>query len=223
MRPDLMDIIAISFTNLWIDVMSFLPSLLIALVVVIVGWLLGSLFKSLVVRIFKTLNVNSFLEAAGVDALVRRAGYPLRSGEFVGSLVKWFVVLVFLIAALEILHLEQVTIFLRDVVLSYLPNVIVAVLILVVASMVAQVAATSIGAASRAAGFRAADLMSSFARYAIIVFAVLAALNQLKIAPELVQTLFMGIVFAVSLAFGLAFGLGGRESASRYIEEITRK
>lgn len=223
MRPELVDMIALSFTNLWVDVMTFLPMIVVALIVIIVGWLLGSLLKSIVVRIFRTLNVNSLLETAGVDVLVRRAGYPLKAGEFVGGLVKWFVILVFLITALEILRLEQVTIFFREVVLRYLPNVIVAVLILLVASAVANVAGASIAAAARAAGFRAADLMASLARYALIVFAVLAALNQLKIAPELVQTLFMGIVFAASLAFGLAFGLGGREAAARYIEEMTRK
>ncbi|MEX2340775.1 MAG: hypothetical protein WD605_00435 [Candidatus Paceibacterota bacterium] len=223
MGLDLIDQITLSFMNLWADVMSFLPALVVALIVILVGWVLGSFVKTLIVSIFRTLNVNKLLESAGADDLVRRTGYPLKAGEFVGSLVKWFVILVFFVAALEILRLEQVTVFLREVVLGYLPNVIVAVLILLIASIVAQVISSSVVATARAAGFRSANLLGGVARYAVIVFAALAALNQLQIAPELVQTLFMGIVFAASLAFGLAFGLGGREAASRYIEEISRK
>lgn len=222
MRPNLVDEITFSFNSLWADVMNFLPAIMVALIVVIVGWLIGSILKSVVVRLFQALNVNGLLATAGVDDLVKRAGYPLKAGEFVGGLVKWFIILVFLITALEILRLEQVTLFLREVVLGYLPNVIVAVLILLVASVVAQVASASVAAAARASGFRTADLLASVTRYAIIVFAVLAALNQLEIAPELVQIMFTGIALAAALAFGLAFGLGGKDAAARYIDKMTR-
>ena len=127
----------------------------------------------------------------------------------------------FIVAALDILKLDQVTIFFRDVVLGYLPKVIVSVLILLGAMVVANVASASVVAGARAAGFKAADLLGSVTRYAIILFAILAVLNQLEIAPELVQTLFMGIVFAASLAIGLAFGLGGKEAAAKYIAKMT--
>ncbi|MEX0930661.1 MAG: hypothetical protein WDZ68_00020 [Candidatus Paceibacterota bacterium] len=221
MRPDVINSLEVSFNNLLADVIQYLPQIVMALVVVIIGWIIGAIAKQIIVRIFEVLRVNAALDAAGVDALTERAGYKLKAGEFVGTLIKWFIIIVFIVAALEILQLDQVTQFFREVVLGYLPNVIVAVLILLGASVVANVASVSVAAGARAAGFRAADLLASVARYAIIVFAVLAALNQLEIAPELVQTLFMGIVFAAALAFGLAFGLGGKEAASRYINDIT--
>lgn len=212
-----------SFQQLWVETLQFLPLLLAAIVIVVAGAIAGAILRRVTERVFQTLKVDEALAAAQLDQLVKRAGYTLRSGAFVGALVQWFVIIVFFVAALDILALDEVTIFFREVVLGYLPQVIVAVLILVVASVVANVAATSVRAAATAAHISAASLLSAVARYAILLFAVLAALNQLAIAPELVQTLFMGIVFAASLAFGLAFGLGGRDAARAYLESLTRR
>ena len=211
-----------SFYGLWQEVLMFMPEIVLALVVLIVGWIIAGSLKHVVERTFKALKVNEALDAAGVDAITKRAGYDLKAGQFVGTLVKWFVIIVFFIAALDILNLDQVNLFFREVVLGYLPKVIVAVLILLVAVVVANVAGKSVTAGARATGFGAADMLGSVARYAILIFAVLAALSQLEIAPEMVQILFMGIVFAASLAAGLAFGLGGRDAASRYIDKISR-
>lgn len=221
MTNDLVMTLKYSFQGLWGDLVSFLPEVLLALVVLIAGWIVGGILKRIVERVFTTLKINNALDAAGVDELTERAGYQLKAGQFVGTLVKWFVILVFIMAALEILRLDQVTVFFRDVVLGYLPQVIVAVLILLGAMVLANIASASVVAASRAAGFKTPELLGSVARYAIVLFAILAALNQLAIAPELVQTLFMGIVFGASLAFGLAFGLGGKEAASQYIRKLT--
>lgn len=222
MNPYVFDSIELSFYTLYANVMTYMPQILLALVVVLVGWIIGAVLARIIVRIFAALKVNTALEAAGINTFAARTGYPFQAGEFVGALVKWFVIIVFFVAALDILNLDQVTIFFREVVLEYLPKVIVAVLILLVATLVANVASASVAGTARAAGFATADLLASVTRYAIIVFAVLAALNQLEIAPELVQMLFAGIVFAASLAFGLAFGLGGRDAASRYVNDMTR-
>lgn len=223
MEQDLFTTLEESFRGLWNDVLQFLPEILLAAVVVIIGWIIGGLLKGLIERIFTKLRVNEALDAAGVDKLTDRAGYKLKAGFFVGTLVKWFVILVFIVAALEILNLDQVNVFFRDVVLGYLPKVIVAVLILLIATVVANVASASVSAGSRAAGFGASDMLASLTRYAILVFAVLAAMSQLEIAPEMVQTLFTGIVFAAALATGLAFGLGGKEAAAKYVSEMTGK
>lgn len=212
-----------SFQSLWIEVVAFLPQIVLAILIVIAGWIIGGIFKHVVERVFSTLKVNQLLDAAGADKLTERAGYKLNAGVFVGVLIKWFVIIVFFVAALDVLNLDQVTVFFRDVVLGYLPQVIVAVLILFVAMIVANVVHKSVEAGARAANFAAAELLGNVARYAILVFAVLAALNQLQIAPSLAEMLFAGFVFATSLALGLSFGLGGRDAASRYIESATRK
>lgn len=223
MNTDWVQVLQYSFQSLWIEVVSFLPQFLFALLILVVGWIVGGVLKHVIEKIFSTLKVNQLLDAAGVDQLAERAGYKLNAGTFVGSLVKWFVIVVFFVAALDVLNLDQVTVFFRDEVLGYLPQVIVAVLILFGAMIVANMLHKSVEAGARAAGFRSAELLGNVARYAIILFAVLAALSQLQIAPNLVEMLFAGFVFAASLALGLAFGLGGRDAASRYVDSVTTK
>lgn len=223
MSTDWVIVLQNSFQSLWLELMAFLPLLVLALLIVIVGWILGEVFKRVVERLFATLKVNQLLDAAGADKLTARAGYKLNAGFFVGVLIKWFVIIVFFVAALDVLNLDQVTVFFRDVVLGYLPQVIVAVLILFVAMILANVVHKSVEAGARAAEFSAPKLLGNFARYAILVFAVLAALSQLEIAPNLVEMLFAGFVFAAALALGLAFGLGGRDAASRYVDSAMRK
>lgn len=223
MSTDWIIVLQDSFRSLWIEVVAFLPLLLLALLIIIAGWIIGGVLKQIVERIFATLKVNQLLDAAGADKLSERAGYKLQAGVFVGALVKWFVIIVFFVAALDVLNLDQVTVFFRDVVLGYLPQVIVAVLILFVAMILANLVHKSVEAGARAANFAGAELLGNVARYAILVFAVLAALSQLQIAPNLVEMLFAGFVFAASLALGLSFGLGGRDAAARYIESATRK
>ena len=122
--------------------------------------------------------------------------------------------------ALEVLGLSRVTVFLQQVVLLYLPQVIVAVLILVLAAIVAETAKNIIAGSARAAGAHSGNLAGTVAKYAIWITAILAVLNQLGVATEFVQTLFTGIVVAIALGFGLAFGLGGKEAASRTIERV---
>jgi hypothetical protein len=221
MLNDIMVPIQVAFGNMWGDVITFMPMLLTALLVLIVGWIIGGVLKGVVQTVFKRMKVNEALDAAGVDVLTERAGYKLKAGLFVGTLVKWFVIAVFFVAALDILRLNEVTAFVREVVLGYLPNVIVAVLILIAASIVANLASAAVVSAVRAAQMKSAELFGKIAYYAIVTFAVLAVLNQLKIAPELVQMLFAGLVFASALALGLAFGLGGRETAAQYLERMT--
>jgi len=152
--------------------------------------------------------------------VVSRAGYHLDSGAFLGTLVKWFIILVFLIAALQILNLSAVTFFLQAVVVSYLPNVIIAVLILLVTAVIAEVAQGVVAGGARAAGITAAGLAGTVARWAIWIFGITAALSQLQIAQGIIQPLFTGVVVALSLAFGLAFGLGGQEAASSFLSKV---
>jgi len=126
-----------AFTEMWVELIQFAPSLLVALIVLLAGTMIASSLKHIVERLFKRTGVNAALDAAGAGEITQRAGLNLNAGTFVGTLVKWFVLLVFFIVALDILHLSEVTIFLRDVVIGYLPQVIIAVLILMVAVIVA--------------------------------------------------------------------------------------
>lgn len=221
MQTSWSQVLEYSFQTIWVEFVSILPQVVVAALVLIVGWMLGGALRSVIVSVFKRLKVDSALDAAGVDDLAKKAGYALNSGAFVGALVKWFVIIVFFVAALDILNLDQATAFLTQIVLGYLPLVIVSVVILFGGLILGSVVEKFVIAGGKATSFASSQLLGKFANYSIVVFTILAVLNQLQIAPELVQLLFAGLIFGLSLAFGLAFGLGGREAAAHYLHKAT--
>jgi hypothetical protein len=208
-----------SFMNLFFGLVAYIPQLLGAIVVFIIGWIIGAALGRVVAQVIGSLRVDQALRAAGVERVLERAGFQLNAGAFLGMLIKWFFVLAFLIAALDVLGLTQVTMFLTAVVLGYLPRVIVAVLILLAAAVIAEAAQRVVSGSARAANLHAANFLGTLARWAIWIFALLAALDQLGVTP-FIQTLFTGIVVALALAFGLAFGLGGQQAASKWLEKV---
>lgn len=209
-----------SFNDVWFTIVSFVPAILAAAVIFIIGWVIGMILAKVIEQVVDVLRIDDALKASGVTEAVKDAGFHLNAGRLLGALVKWFVIIVFLMTALEILGLVRVTIFLQQVVLAYIPQVIVAVLILIIAAVVAEVVRSVVTGSSRAAGVKQANMAGAIAKWAIWIFAVLAALNQLGVAAAFWQTLFTGIVVALSLAFGLAFGLGGKDAAARFIEKM---
>jgi small-conductance mechanosensitive channel len=214
------DVLSQSFQNISYGLMAFIPNLIVAIVIFIVGWLIGVGLGRVVKQIIDALRVDSALRPTGIENVLSRAGFELSSGKFLGFLVKWFFIVVFLVASLDVLHLTTVNLFISDVVLGYLPQVIVAVLILFVAALVAEAAERLIAGSARAASVQSAGFIGKVARYAIWIFAILAALDQLNVAPAFMQTLFTGVIIAVALAVGLAFGLGGQKTAERYLEHL---
>jgi hypothetical protein len=214
------DVLNQSFQSLFYGLVAFIPNLVVALIIFIVGWLVGIGVGRVVTQVVDSLRIDQALRSAGVEKIFTRAGFTLSAGKFLGFLVKWFFIIVFLVAALGVLHLDAVNTFITTVVVGYLPNVIVAVLILLVAAVVAEAAQRVVTGGAKAAQLRAAGLFGQVARYAIWLFAILAALNQLQVASAFVQTFFTGIVIAASLALGLAFGLGGQAAAAKYIERM---
>lgn len=214
-------ILATTVQSMWIELARVMPSMLVALVLLILGWIVGMGLARIVSQVVDTLKVDAALRSAGVDKLVERAGHTMNAGAVLGGLVKWFVIAIFLVAALEVLNLTQVTAFLSQVVFFYLPQVIVAVLILLIAAVVADFTQGVVVSAAKAAEIGSPYFVGSVARWSIWIFAILAALDQLAVASAFVQTLFTGIVVAVSLALGLSFGLGGQQAAGRYIERVS--
>ncbi len=214
------DVVLNSFQNLWVGVISFLPNLIVALVIFILGWIIGALLGRVVAQVLRSLKIDEALAKTGVKHVFDKAGLEINSGGFFGGLVKWFVIVAFLVASFEVIGLTQVTRFLQDVVLSYLPQVIIAALILVVPAVVGEIARKIVSASAKTAGISTANLIGSISTWAVWIFGVSAALIQLGIAESLINTLFMGLVVALSLGLGLSFGLGGQAAAGRFIEEI---
>src|SRR3989344_5223367 len=216
------DVLSVSFRNLWLGVVDFVPNLIVAIIILLVGWGIGVLFSRVVSQIIKAIKVDEGLRRAGVEDFLARGGLSLNSGAFLGGLVRWFILLVFLIGAFEVLGLSQVTSFLRDI-LDYLPQVIVAVLILIAAGMVADAMKSIVLSSAKSAEVSSAGFLATVTKWVIWIFAILVALSQLGIAEGFLQTIFTGLVVALSLGLGLAFGLGGQEAASRVIEKMSKE
>lgn len=214
------DVFARSLQSVWYGVAGFLPKLVIALIIFAIGWVLAALIEKLIETIFKSLKVDAALKSAGLEDVVKRAGHNLNSGLFVGAIVKWFVIVVFLIASFDVLGLSQVNNFLSDIV-SYLPQVIVAILILMAAVIVGSAMQKVVAASARAAHVKMAELLGRVTKWAIWIFAILTALFNLGIAPW-IQTIIVAIFAGAALAAGLAFGLGGKEAAAKAIEKTIR-
>ena len=216
---DWSDVIMGSFQNMWAGVISFIPNFIAAIVLFLVGWLIAVILGRLVAQIINTIKLDVALRGAGFDKVVEKGGYTLNSGGFIGALVKWFFIVVALVAALDILKLTAVTSFLKDDILGYLPKVIIATLILLVSVVIAQVIQKLVVSSAKAANVHGAIVLGAVAKWAILVFAALQALSiliDIQIILSFLGTILMGVVAALALAFGL----GGKEAAARYIEKV---
>lgn len=212
-----------SFQGLWSGIILFIPNLIVAIVILLIGWAIGVIVGKAITRFVHSIKLDEALKRAGFEEVVKKAGLNLNSGKFIGKLVEYFVVIVFLIASFDVLGLSQVTSFLQQVVLGYLPQLIIAVLILLVGSVVGDVLSRIVTASARTASLSSASMLGIVAKWAVWIFAVLVALSQMGIAGAFIQTLFTGFVVAVSLALGLSFGLGGQEAASEAIKNVKHK
>lgn len=218
---NLVDVVGTSLNGVWGGVIAFLPKFVVALIIFIIGWIVGSILGKVVAQFVKAVKLDNMLKSVGTDSVMERAGMHLDSGEFFGTIVKWFFVVVFLVASMDVLGLTQVNYFLQDV-LSYLPRVFVAALIIAIGAIVAHGISGVISGGAKATAVPSAKFAGGIAKWAIWIFAVLAAIAQLGIAGAFAQTLFTGLVAMLALAGGLAFGLGGKDAAARYIDNLRK-
>ena len=212
------DAIVISLQEAILSVTNFVPALIGALIIFFIGWIVAVSLGKVVEHIIDALHVDELFSKLEVGKSLEKAGVDLEAGALMGALVKWFLIIVFLLASVNILGLNQVSDFLRDVLL-YIPNIVVAAFIIIIAALVSDVVEKIVRASAEAFGSRG-PLVGVIARWAIWVFAFVAVLLQLGIAPALVQTLMTGLVAAVAIALGLAFGLGGRDVAASFLERV---
>ncbi len=209
-----------SLMGLWAGFISFVPSLLGAIILFIVGWIVGTVIGKAIAQVLSALKLDKLFESAGASDLMNRAGLKLNVGGFLGGVVKWFIVVVFLMASLEIMGLTQVNDFLREAVLFYLPKVIIASLVLIIATVISDTMKKLVEASAKAANVRSANMLGSVVKYAIWTFAFIIALSELGIASSFMQILFTGLIAALAIACGLAFGLGGKDAAARAVERF---
>lgn len=208
--------------GLWEGFLKFIPALIGAIIVFIIGWFISVGVGKLITEILKRLQFNRLFEKEGLKRALEKAEIKIDASGFIGAIVKWVLVIVFLLAAVEILGLVQFADFLKNV-LGYIPNVVAAALIFVVAVIIADILEKIIRAAVEGIKARYAHLAGAIAKWAIWVFAILAILMQLKVAPALIQILFTGFVALIVLGAGIAFGLGGKEFAAEALDALKRR
>jgi hypothetical protein len=205
-----------SLSNLWAQVLSFLPALIGAVVVFIIGLIVAALLAKLVERIVYYLRIDSILKKAELETYFERANIRLDVGVFLGKLVYWFILLAFLLAASDILNFAAFSAFLNAV-LAFIPNVVIAVLIMLAAMVVANFLRQLVAASVAGARLNHAKGLGALTWWVVVVFGFLTALPQIGVNTAVIQTLVMGLIAMLALAGGLAFGLGGKEHASRFL------
>ncbi|MDI6603429.1 MAG: hypothetical protein QME57_05005 [Patescibacteria group bacterium] len=208
--------------NLWQGFLEFIPKLIGALIIFLIGWLIAVGIGKLITEILKRLQFNKIFERGAWKEALEKAEVKIDASGFIGTICKWILVIVFLLAAVEILGLVQFADFLSKV-LAYLPNVVVAALIFVVAVIIADIAEKIIRAGVESAKVGYGGMAGAIVRWSIWIFAILAILMQLKIASELILTLFTGFVAMLAIAGGIAFGLGGKDVAAGILENLKKK
>ncbi|MFZ2150129.1 MAG: hypothetical protein WAV15_03140 [Minisyncoccia bacterium] len=213
------DVFTQSLQTLWWNFVQFTPRLVIAIVFFVVGWLLGSLIARAIEQVFNSLKIDGLFSSIGADNFLRKAGMNLNTGYFVGQVVRWFIIIVFLLPSLNIVGLYDVASFLKDDVLGYLPQVIIAAFVLIIAALVSEALSKTVLATSKAMNLRAANMLATVAKYAVWVFAFIIALGKLGL-NDYMSILFSGIIAMLALGGALAFGLGGKEHASRLISRL---
>ncbi len=210
-----------SFQLLWINFIQFTPKLIVAIVFFIVGWVLGTVVARALEQVFGTLKIDNLLRSIGIENFFKKAGMNLNSGLFIGEVVKWFIIVVFLIPSLDLVGLTSIKDFLQNDVLGFLPKVIVAALILIISSIVAEALKKTVVASAKNMNLTSANMLGAIAKYAVWIFAFIIALGQLGVADYYMSVLFTGIVAMLSIGGALAFGLGGRDAAARFIAKVS--
>ena len=194
-----------------------IPKIIAFAVILVVGWFIASLIARVAAALLRGIRFNELSARSGFAGFVRNIGVETDPAGFLALVAKWFIRLIVLVVAFDALGLPAVSDVLRQLLL-WLPNLAVGIVVLVIGGLLANAAAGVLRGATASAGFRHPDIIANVARAAVWVFAIIVAVNQIGIAQELVNTLFMGAVALVVLAFGLSFGLGGRDIAHKLLD-----
>ena len=208
-----------SFLN---QMSAFLPKLIGALVILIVGWIIAKVVRSLAVKGLKLIRLDVLVEKSGIDEFLKQGGLQLTMQGLLAGLLYWLIMLIVLLAASNSLGLQVASDLFSKIVL-YIPNVIVAVIVLILGAFFARLVKGILLTYLNNVGVEGAATISTLAQYAIIVFVTFTALEQLAIGRELIVSAFELAFGAVCLALALAFGLGGRDWAASIFGNLRKK
>ncbi len=222
MITDWSSITLLALQDAWQGFLTFIPVLLGAIIVFVIGWIISIGVGRVIAEILNRLKFNKLFERTGWSEALTKAELKVTPSNFIGAICKWILVIVFLLASVEILGFVQFADFLKSVI-GWLPNLVVAIAIFVVAIIIADILEKIVKAAIKRIEIKYAEFLGIVVRWAVYIFAGLAVLLQLGVTPSIINTLVIGLVGTIALALGLSFGLGGKDAAAKLIEEIRGK
>ncbi|MFH0739656.1 MAG: hypothetical protein V1819_00880 [bacterium] len=208
--------------SFWGGIASFVPKLIGAAIIFIIGWLIAVWVGKLLTMVLKKAKFDSIFVKAKWQEAMEKADFKMEMSEFVGALIKWILIIVFLSVAVEILGMNQFAGFLGGIV-DWLPNVVISVAIFIVAVIASEFLGKMMKAFVGKMNVKYVGMVGAIVKWAIWIFALLAILGQLGIAPEIIQILVTGVVALIVIAGGLAFGIGGKDMAKETLENLKEK
>lgn len=198
------------------------PQIIGALLVLLIGWLIAKFIKKVAIKLLKVVRLNWLTEKSGIDKFLKDGGLKITATDLIGSLIYWIIMLIVIMSALNILQLTIAEDLFGQIIL-YIPNIIISILILLIGSYAAKFVSQAITVSLINMNENSAQLIGKISYYAIIVLTVFIVLSQLNIAENIVTIAFLLIFGAFCLAFGLAFGLGGKEYAADLLKKLKEK
>jgi small-conductance mechanosensitive channel len=216
---NVLDAISVAWEDVIQRIIGFIPEIVAAIVILIVGWIIAILLDRLVDRVLRSVGLQDLFDKIRLENVIKRSGVGFDTTALLGRLLKWVVLLIAFLAATDVLGLDQVAIFFNQI-LAYVPNVVVSVAVLIMAAVLASFLANVVKGGLQAGSLGYASFLGEVVRWAIWIFAILIVLYQLGIAAPLIATIFTGVVALFAIAGGLAFGLGGQDQAREVLENL---
>lgn len=211
-----------SWTSIWDRFVNFLPNLIGAALIIVIGWLVGMVVAIIIDRLFRIIGLQTLFEKAKVEDILKKGSVGKDATALLAAVAKWIIYLVAFIAAANTLKLPDVANFLNAI-LAFMPQAVAAGLILLIGLVVAHFLSNVVKGSLMAAGLHMADAVALVVRYTIIIFAFMAALSQVGLAQNMINTLFLGVIAFLAIAGGLAFGLGGKDAAQDLIDRVRKE
>jgi hypothetical protein len=212
-----------SLASFWANIWQFLPAILLAIILFIIGVALAHYLGKAVAHVINLTKINRALEGSAFKNAVNKSGYHLDVGGLIGWLIKWSLIVGFLFALLGLLNLDGASSFLGVIITFFFSRVLAAVIILIIGSVLANLAGKLVTGSARVANVMSANFAGTVAHWAIWITTILFALGQLGIADGFIKPLWIAILASFGLAFALAFGLGCRDHAARIMDKVLNK
>jgi hypothetical protein len=215
-------LIAEPVKNMFSKITSFLPTLIGALVILIVGWIIAKVIRQLIDKLLQLVRFDTLADKTGISEVLKKGDLKTSAREVVSNLVYWLIIIMVLIMTVDALGLPKASDVLTSL-FDYVPNVIAALLVIVVAIFLASFISGIVHTAAANAKIPKPELLAGLSRWTIIIFAATIALTELGIAPLLVTTTFNIVLAGIVLALALAFGLGSKDIVAKWLEELRQK